>query len=73
MKISYALFKSSTHRVKKRVCGVRFTKFEAYPGMPTAKTSDEGVWLKAQRAKLPKYAEKDEAWAKNLQRWRKHA
>jgi hypothetical protein len=49
----------------------QFTKFEAYPGMPTAKTSDEGVWLKAQRANLPKLAMKNEAWAKKLARMKK--
>jgi hypothetical protein len=48
----------------------QFTKFEAYQGMPT-QTSKEGVWLKAQRARLPKYAEKDEAWAAKLARMKK--
>ena len=48
----------------------KFTKFEAYQGMPTS-TSDEGVWLKNQRANLPKYAKKDEAWAAKLARMKK--
>jgi hypothetical protein len=49
----------------------QFTKFKAYQGMPTANSSDEGVWLKNQRANLQKLAKKDEAWAAKLERMEK--